>query len=131
LGEASPGEIDGLNILQATFLAMRRALEALPMRPELLLVDGNQAIPGWNGRQMALVGGDGLSAHIAAASVLAKVRRDASMVAWDSEFPEYGFSRHKGYGTQIHREALRKHGLCPIHRRSFCRAYLPEFSVYS
>ena len=120
IGEATPEEIDELNILQATFLAMRRALESLTIKPALLLVDGNQTIPGINLPQKTLVGGDSLSASIAAASILAKVVRDRQMEEWDQRFPEYGFAQHKGYGTSFHNEALNKHGLSLIHRRSFC-----------
>jgi len=124
IGEATPEEIDRLNILNATFLAMRRALDSLPKRPAFLLVDGNQTIPGVSIPQKTLVGGDGVSASIAAASVLAKVTRDRSMMAWDQKFPEYGFASHKGYGTAEHREALGQHGVSPIHRHSFCSAFL-------
>ena len=102
VGEATPKEIDEINILQATFLAMRRALESLNMKPALLLVDGNQKIPGVNILQKTLVGGDARSASIAAASVLAKVIRDRTMVEWDHELPGYGFADHKGYGTAEH-----------------------------
>ncbi len=122
IGEASCEEIDRLNILQATFLAMRRALSALGLRPALLLVDGNQMVPGAEAPQLPIVGGDGLSAAIAAASILAKVTRDRAMCAWDRRYPEYGFARHKGYGTVAHRRALQRHGLSPLHRLSFCRA---------
>ena len=124
VGEATPEEIDEINILQATFLAMRRALESLNMNPALLLVDGNQKIPGVSLPQKTLVGGDALSASIAAASVLAKVIRDRAMVEWDHELPGYGFADHKGYGTLDHREALFRQGLSPIHRRSFCSAFI-------
>ena len=124
IGEATPREIDDINILQATFLAMRRALEALPMKPALpalLLVDGNQKIPGVDLPQETLVGGDALSACIAAASVLAKVHRDAQMDLAERAHPGYGFASHKGYGTAEHREAIVKMGLTPLHRRSFCK----------
>lgn len=124
VGEATPEEIDGINILQATFLAMRRALESLSMKPALLLVDGNQKVPGVNIPQKTLVGGDALSASIAAASVLAKVIRDRAMVEWDHRLPGYGFGDHKGYGTVEHREALFRKGVSPIHRRSFCSAFI-------
>ena len=124
LGEATPREIDELNILQATFLAMRRALDALSRTlgaaPALLLVDGNQIIPGVDVPQKTLVGGDGLSACIAAASVLAKVHRDAQMTESETNFPGYGFAGHKGYGTAEHRDAIVRLGLTTIHRRSFC-----------
>ena len=123
VGEASPEEIDQINILNATFLAMRRALEAIVVRPALLLVDGNQKIPFVDFPQRTLVGGDGLSASIAAASILAKVTRDRAMEARDKQFPEYGFARHKGYGTKGHFKALTEHGLSSIHRRSFCSSF--------
>jgi ribonuclease HII len=124
IGEATPEEIDRVNILQATFLAMRRALEAMPMKPDLLLVDGNQTVPGVDIPQKTAVGGDGLSLSVAAASILAKVTRDRAMAEWDRIYPEYGFARHKGYGTAEHRESLLRHSLSPIHRRSFCRSFL-------
>jgi len=123
LGEATPEEIDQINILQATFLAMRRALASLSLKPALLLVDGNRKIPGVDFPQKTLVGGDGLSASIAAASVLAKVTRDEAMEDWDRRLPAYGFGRHKGYGTLEHRKALLQHGLSSIHRRTFCSAF--------
>lgn len=123
IGEATPEEIDHLNILQATFLAMRRALESLPAKPALLLVDGNQSIPGVEGPQKTIIRGDGLSASIAAASVLAKVTRDRAMDDWDRRLPAYGFSRHKGYGTMDHGRALVEHGPSIIHRKSFCANY--------
>jgi len=125
LGEATPEEIDEVNILQATFLAMRRALESiqtrLPSTPALLLVDGNQKIPGIALPQRTIVKGDGLSASIAAASILAKVHRDAQMKEAEIAWPGYGFAGHKGYGSAAHRAAIAERGLTPIHRRSFCR----------
>ncbi len=142
IGEATPQEIDTINILQATFLAMRRALEGLQAfiaahpHPPLLLVDGNQKIPGvtlntqtrLNAQanaphelvQHTIVKGDGLSASIAAASVLAKVHRDAQLAAAESLYPGYGFAGHKGYGTAEHRTAIARGGLTAIHRKSFC-----------
>jgi ribonuclease HII len=125
IGEATPQEIDAINILQATFLAMRRALEALqanfPARPALLLVDGNQKIPGVDLPQQTLVGGDALSACVAGASVLAKVHRDAQMDAAEASHPGYGFAAHKGYGTAEHRAAIARLGMTELHRKSFCR----------
>ena len=123
VGSASPEEIDALNILQATRLAMRRALEAAvralaPAQPGLVVVDGNVPIATWL-PQRTLVGGDRRSLTVAAASVLAKVTRDRQMVELDTRHPGYGFSEHKGYPTARHREALRELGPCPIHRRSF------------
>ena len=127
LGEATPAEIDEMNILQATFHAMRRALEGLGDviarhdGPVLLLVDGNQKLPGVDLPQQTLVGGDALSASIAAASVLAKVHRDAQMVEAERLYPGYGFAGHKGYGSLEHRTAIARLGLTPIHRTGFCR----------
>ncbi len=118
IGEASVQEIDQLNILRATYLAMARALEAMPENPHHALVDG-LPVHGLPVEHTAIVGGDGLSASIAAASIIAKVTRDRVMRAFDAEYPHYGFARHKGYGTREHLEALRIHGPCPIHRRSF------------
>jgi len=110
--------IDDINILNATFRAMHRAIDALPVRPDHLLVDGNRfaeaGIP-WT----TIVGGDALSASIAAASIIAKVTRDRIMTDYDREFPGYGFARHKGYATREHRAAIGRLGFCPIHRRSF------------
>lgn len=127
VGEANVEEIDTLNIYHASHLAMRRALEALMVSgaraqvpaPALVLVDGNRTVPGVAHAQRAVVGGDALSASIAAASILAKVARDRALVEADALYPHYGFARHKGYATREHRDALRLHGPCPLHRRSF------------
>ena len=120
LGVAVVGsqEIDRINILRATHEAMRRAVAALSSAPDHVLIDGLPVRP-FPIPQTALVGGDGLSFSIAAASVIAKVTRDRLMIEYDAEFPEYEFARHKGYGTALHLERLRKHGPCEIHRRSF------------
>lgn len=115
---ANTAEIDSLNILRATHLAMARALEGLAARPQHALVDGLPA-QGLPVPHTAVVGGDGLSLSIAAASVIAKVLRDRIMGDLDGEYPQYGFARHKGYGVREHLEALQKHGPCPAHRRSF------------
>ena len=115
---ASEKEIDEVNILQATFLAMRRALEGLSVKPDFALVDGNRD-PGLGLPTRCEVKGDGRYACIAAASVLAKVSRDRVMAEYDAAYPQYGFLRHKGYGTKEHCEALRAFGPCPIHRQSF------------
>lgn len=123
VGSASCEEIDEVNILQATFLAMRRAIAEAAIA-ECLLVDGNRAIPQTALPQQTIVKGDGLSLSIAAASVMAKVTRDRLMVALDAEFPPYGFARHKGYGTKAHYAALAEHGLTAHHRRSFLKAVL-------
>ena len=125
---ATPAEIDSLNILQATLLAMRRAVAALSLTPTLALIDGNACPPGLPCVARAIVGGDGTEPAICAASVLAKVARDHEMCRLDGEHPAYGFARHKGYGTAEHLAALRRHGPCAIHRRSFApvRALLGE-----
>ncbi len=111
-------EIDRLNILRATHEAMRRAVSALRSTPVHVLIDGLSVHP-FPIQQTALVGGDGLSFSIAAASVIAKVTRDRLMVELDARYPNYEFARHKGYGTALHLAKLRAHGPCPIHRRSF------------
>jgi ribonuclease HII len=110
--------IDSINILQASLLAMRQALSALSVRPDLVLIDGNkQANSGFSER--AIVKGDNLSASIMAASIIAKVTRDHIMREAHELYPVYGFHAHKGYGCPEHLEALQKHGPCPLHRRSF------------
>jgi len=118
LGTATVAEIDSLNILQATHLAMRRAILALPSPPDIALIDG-RPVPGLTIPHSALVKGDQLSLSIAAASILAKTHRDAIMAGIHVEFPLYGFSQHHGYGTRQHLEALEALGPCPHHRRSF------------
>jgi ribonuclease HII len=118
LGVAEPAEIDRLNILRATFLAMERAVTALPIQPDHLLIDG-LPVPVFQQPQTAIVGGDAKSKSIAAASVLAKVTRDRMMRKWHTEFPQYDFEQNKGYGTPAHLESLQIHGPCAIHRRSF------------
>ncbi len=120
---ATHEEIDDLNVLQASLLAMRRAVEALPSPADFLLVDGNRPIP-CDISQETLVGGDGRCLSIAAASILAKVARDRMMDEYDRLYPGYGFSSHKGYPTREHLEAVRRLGPCPIHRRTF-RGVLP------
>ena len=116
----SEQEIDELNILQATFLAMRRAVEQLQTVPALVLVDGNRD-PGLGIETQTVVGGDGKSANIAAASILAKVTRDRYMIGLAEEYPAYGFEVHKGYGTKRHYAAILEHGVTPVHRRSFLK----------
>jgi ribonuclease HII len=118
VGAATPAEIDEINILQATFLAMRRALAQVP-QAQYALVDGNLKIAKLELVQEPIVKGDGRSRSIAAASVIAKVTRDRQMVALDAEMPQYGFARHKGYGTAAHYAALREHGPTVHHRQSF------------
>lgn len=119
---ATEQEIDEINILQATFLAMRRAIGQLSVRPDMLLVDGNRE-PESDIPVKTIVKGDGLSANIAAASILAKVTRDRFMLEQDRLYPEYGFALHKGYGTKAHYAALTEHGACPIHRRTFLKKF--------
>lgn len=114
--------IDEINILQATFLAMRQAAEQLKICPALALVDGNRA-PGLSIPVQTVVKGDSLSANIAAASILAKVTRDRLMEQLDAEYPQYGFAVHKGYGTKAHYAALREYGPCPIHRMTFLKKF--------
>ena len=120
IAEASPEEIDSLNILNATMLAMSRAISGLSVPADFALIDGNCAknipIPA-----KTVVSGDAISASISAASILAKVTRDRLCMIDDENYPEYGFAKHKGYGTKMHMDALRKLGPCPIHRRSFLK----------
>ncbi len=118
IGEADVAEIERLNILQATMLAMQRAVDGLRLKPAKVLVDGNR-LPRLEVLCEAIVGGDAKVAAISAASIIAKVHRDRWCDALHAQFPEYGFDRHKGYGTAEHLEALRVHGPCPEHRRSF------------
>lgn len=132
IGVANSNEIDEINILNATFLAMRRALEELKKKVKineestLILVDGNFKIREYSGKQEAVIKGDAKSLSIAAASIIAKVTRDRMLVEEDKNYPEYGFAKHKGYGTKAHREALLKYGACPIHRKSFLTKILGE-----
>lgn len=117
---ASELEIDEINILQATFLAMRRAMDQLRVRPDIALIDGNRETD-FGLPVQTIVKGDSLSANIAAASILAKVTRDRFMLEVDEKYPQYGFATHKGYGTRAHYAALREFGPCPIHRRTFLK----------
>ena len=127
IAHCSAAEIDELNILNATMLAMRRAIEALEIRPTLALIDGNRC-PAAAVRCEAIVKGDDLVAEISAASILAKTARDAVLVDMHAQYPEYAFDRHKGYPTALHLERLRAHGVTPEHRRSYApvRAVLIE-----
>jgi ribonuclease HII len=118
VAEASVGEIDAINILQATLLAMRRAVLGLRLKPTKVLVDGNR-LPALDVLAEAIVKGDAKVPAISAASILAKVHRDRWCQALDARYPQYGFASHKGYGTAEHLAALRRHGPCPEHRRSF------------
>ena len=122
---ASEQEIDEINILQATFNAMERAMDQLTVRPALALIDGNRERP-FPVPVQTVVHGDGLSANIAAASILAKVTRDRYMEEMAERYPQYGFEIHKGYGTKAHYAALTEHGPCPIHRRTFLRKFYGE-----
>ena len=119
---ASEREIDEINILQATFLAMERAMQALSPQPELALIDGNRA-KDFGLPVRTIVKGDSLSASIAAASILAKVTRDRLMEEYDAQYPQYGFAVHKGYGTKRHYAALREFGPSPIHRKTFLKKF--------
>jgi ribonuclease HII len=118
VGRASPQEIDALNILQATMLAMQRAVAALSLTPALVLVDGNR-LPAWDHASLAVVKGDAVVPEIAAASIIAKVTRDREMAVLDQRYPGYGFAAHKGYPTRQHLDALERLGPTPLHRRSF------------
>ncbi len=123
IASASVEEIETVNILQATFLAMKRAVDGLSVVPGLILVDGNKIPQGLPSDAHAVIGGDALSATIGAASVLAKVSRDRYMLELDKQYPEYVFSKHKGYGTALHYERLREYGVSPVHRRSFLKNF--------
>jgi len=118
IGIVDVEKIEKINILQASLLAMKHAVENLSLKPDLLLIDGNQAIDT-DIKQWTIVKGDSLSQSIAAASVLAKVTRDKLMEQYHEQFPRYAFNKHKGYGTRLHRDLIKKYGLCPIHRRTF------------
>jgi ribonuclease HII len=134
IGWADAAEIDALNILQATFLAMRRALQAMPVAASRLLIDGNRLPPlaDLHASVQTIVGGDGRVNCIGAASILAKTVRDSYMNHADKVYPLYSFSDHKGYPTASHRQALEALGPCPLHRRSFApvRVLLPQFPAW-
>lgn len=119
-------EIEKLNILEATFLAMNRAIDGLSVKADYALIDGNRTPKGIEIPCETIVKGDSLSASIAAASVLAKVTRDRLLTEYDKKYPEYNFKKHKGYGTREHTELILKHGPCEIHRRSFLKKLLGE-----
>ena len=118
IGSASVEEIDTINVLQATMLAMTRAVEALGVDPDEILVDGNR-LPKWRWRARAVIGGDALHPCISAASIIAKEHRDRIMIAADAHYPGYGWASNKGYGAAVHLAALREIGVTPLHRRSF------------
>ena len=126
IASASEKEIDRLNILGATFLAMRRAVEGLSVPPDLVLVDGNQDPQLPCEHTVTLVKGDARSASIAAASILAKVSRDRVMMQYHEQYPAYGFNAHKGYGTRTHYAALEAYGPCPIHRLTFLKKFFQQ-----
>ena len=117
---ATVEEIEEINILNAAMLAMNRAIEGLKIKPDLALIDGNTS-RGFTVNTQTVVGGDAISPSIAAASILAKVTRDRMCYDFDKEYPEYGFAKHKGYGTKVHIEAIKAYGVTPIHRPSFLK----------
>lgn len=125
IASASEEEIDDINILNATFLAMKRAIDNLKIKSDMALIDGNR-LPKLDIPAKAIVKGDSLSASIAAASILAKVQRDRLMKELALKYPEYCFEKHKGYGTKLHIELLKKYGPCPIHRKSFLKKILGD-----
>ena len=125
VGMSSPERIDEINILQATYEAMRQAIAGLKEVPDILFNDA-VTIPGITIQQIPIIKGDAKSVSIAAASILAKVTRDHMMVEYDQLFPEYGFAKHKGYGTAAHIAAIREFGPTPIHRRTFIKNFLPK-----
>lgn len=126
IGFASEQEIDEINILNATFLAMRRAVEALGISPDLLLIDGNQKPKIGVGEEVTVIKGDAKSVSVAAASVLAKVSRDRYMLEKAQEYPQYAFEKHKGYGTKLHYEKIAEYGVSPIHRKTFLKKILGD-----
>ncbi len=121
IAAVSESEIDSINILQATYLAMERAVAEMDITPDIIFVDGNRLPPHLPCEARTLIKGDSLSHSIACASILAKVARDNYMLRLDGQYPQYGFAKHKGYGTAAHVEALREHGISPVHRRSFLK----------
>lgn len=123
IGIVSPERIDEINILQATYEAMRQAVSQLNVLPDILLNDA-VTIPGIDVRQIPIIKGDAKSLTIASASILAKVTRDRIMTEYDSLYPEYGFAKHKGYGTKAHIEAIKEYGACPIHRKTFIKNFI-------
>ena len=130
IGISDEKEIDEINILNATFSAMRKAISQVSGKAkfDVVLVDGNHKIKGYMGKQEEVIKGDAKSLSIAAASIVAKVTRDRMMLEVDEEFPEYGFAKHKGYGTKLHREILLEKGPCKYHRKSFLKKILGDES---
>ena len=125
VGIATEQEIDEINILNATFLAMKRAVEGLNQKPDFAYIDGNQ-YPKTGVKEETIVKGDGKCISVAAASIIAKVSRDRFMLEIDKEYPEYQFSKHKGYGTKLHYEMIEKYGVSKVHRRTFLKKILGE-----
>lgn len=123
---ATVEEIEEMNILNATFLAMNRAIAQLTVMPDMVLVDGNRTPNGLLLPSRTVIKGDSLSASIGAASILAKVSRDRLLMEMDAQYPQYGFAKHKGYGTAAHYEALRQYGPSPVHRMSFLKKFYQE-----
>lgn len=124
IGTATEKEIDEINILQATFLAMKRAVDGLEITPQLALVDGNKAPQLTAADVETIVKGDAKSASVACASIIAKVSRDRYMLEMAEKYPQYQFEKHKGYGTKLHYEMIEKYGICDIHRKSFLKKVL-------
>ena len=125
IASADEKEIDEINILNATFLAMKRAIASLSVKPDLALIDGNQK-PHTDIEEVTVIKGDAKSMSIAAASVLAKVSRDRFMLEMAEKYPQYEFAKHKGYGTKLHYEKIAQYGVCDIHRRTFLKKILGE-----
>ncbi len=125
VGIATEEEIDEINILNATFLAMKRAVEGLSIKPDFAYIDGNQ-YPKTGVKEETIVKGDGKCISVAAASIIAKVSRDRFMLEIDKQYPEYQFSKHKGYGTKLHYEMIEKYGVSKVHRRTFLKKILGE-----
>jgi ribonuclease HII len=121
IGIVSEKVIDKKNILQATLLSMKKAVVKLAKKPDYILVDGNKTIPDIGILQKSIVGGDGICSSIAAASIIAKVSRDRYMLKLHKKYPQYGFDKHKGYGTEAHFMAIEKYGPCPVHRKTFIK----------
>ncbi len=125
VGIATEKEIDEINILKATFLAMKRAVDGLTIKPDLAYIDGNQ-YPKTGVKEVTIVKGDSKCMSVAAASIIAKVSRDRYMLKVAEEYPEYEFTKHKGYGTKLHYEMIEKYGVSPVHRRTFLKKILGE-----
>ena len=125
VGMATEKEIDDINILNATFLAMKRAVDGLSIKPDLAYIDGNQ-YPKTGVKEITIVKGDSKCMSVAAASIIAKVSRDRYMLKVAEEYPEYEFPKHKGYGTKLHYEMIEKYGVSPVHRKSFLKKILGE-----